>query len=244
MKVIAHRGASGEFPENSLLAFEQAIIQQADGIELDVQFHEESEQFILLHDIYVDKVTSKHGHFNQFSITELLQFPLGKNQYLTTLDEALKLIKGRVKVNIELKATTDNIEDIDHILFKLKTLIEHANRSYSFSNEDFIISSFNHVMVARSKLKIPVIETAALIAHCPNDYAEFASTLACDGINPAIECINQKLVNDAKRKNFQVWVYTVDRKEDIEECIALGVDAIFTNFPKQTRKIINEYLSD
>ena len=48
MKVIAHRGASGEYPENSLLAFEKAIEQKADAIELDARFHESSE-FILLH---------------------------------------------------------------------------------------------------------------------------------------------------------------------------------------------------
>jgi hypothetical protein len=42
MKIIAHRGASGEFPENTLQAFEQAITQQADGIELDAQYHQAS----------------------------------------------------------------------------------------------------------------------------------------------------------------------------------------------------------
>ena len=55
MKVIAHRGASGEFPENSLLAFEEAIKQQADGIELDAQYHQASGEFVLLHDSYVKR---------------------------------------------------------------------------------------------------------------------------------------------------------------------------------------------
>ena len=49
MKIIAHRGASGEFPENSILAFEHAIIQQSDGIELDAQYHQLSGEFVLLH---------------------------------------------------------------------------------------------------------------------------------------------------------------------------------------------------
>ncbi len=56
MQVIAHRGASGEFTENSLLAFEQAILQGCDGIEFDVQFHQASGEFILLHDSYLNEL--------------------------------------------------------------------------------------------------------------------------------------------------------------------------------------------
>ena len=58
MLVIAHRGASRRFPENSLLAFEQAILQAADGIELDVHFHPQSQQYIVLHDAYLEKTTN------------------------------------------------------------------------------------------------------------------------------------------------------------------------------------------
>ena len=84
MKIIAHRGASGEFPENSLLAFEQAIQQKADGIELDVHFHDQSQQFIVLHDIYLDKTTNGQGHYNLYSIAKLTQLSLGQNQKLLT----------------------------------------------------------------------------------------------------------------------------------------------------------------
>ena len=65
MLIIAHRGASGEFPENTQIAFEQAIAQHADGIELDIQFHAESSSWWLMHDLYVDKTTNGQGQLQQ-----------------------------------------------------------------------------------------------------------------------------------------------------------------------------------
>ena len=70
MKVIAHRGASGEYPENTLLAFKEAIKQQADGIELDIQYHH-SNHFVLLHDNYLEKTTNGKGSVNDYSLTNL-----------------------------------------------------------------------------------------------------------------------------------------------------------------------------
>ena len=80
MLIIAHRGASGEFPENTLLAFEKAIEQDCDAIELDAQWHQSGE-FVLLHDSYVDKVSSEEGHFNDFTLDKLLKINLPQKQH-------------------------------------------------------------------------------------------------------------------------------------------------------------------
>lgn len=244
MKVIAHRGASGEFPENSLLAFEQAIKQKADGIELDVQFHEPSQQFILLHDAYLDAISDLTGHFNQYSLEQLTQLPLGDDQYLITLSTALAFINGRTLVNIELKTTQYKAEKIELEIEKLKVEIDNAVKQMNFTRHQFIISSFNHQVLFHSKNIIPQIKTAALIAHYPNDNFAFAQSLTCEAINPAIECINKALVDKAHKKNYQVWAYTVDREAEIAQCLSWQVDAIFTNFPFKARNIINKLKSD
>lgn len=239
MKIIAHRGASGEFPENSLLAFEQAILQEADGIELDVHFHNPSQQFIVLHDQYLDEITNAKGQINQYSLDELTQLPLGQEQKLLTLSQALATIAGRTLVNIEVKSACSDKSILNLHLSALKLQINQAIEHHGFSSRQFVISSFNHHFIKQSKIKLPKYTTAALIAHNPLDVACFANELKCKAINPAIECLDQAFVTKAHQLGLEVWVYTVDRKEDIDICQQIKVDAIFTNFPKKVRNYLS-----
>ncbi|GLX78162.1 glycerophosphoryl diester phosphodiesterase [Thalassotalea insulae] len=236
MLIIAHRGASGEFPENSLLAFEQAILQQADGIELDVQYHHASQTFIVLHDHYLDKVSANLGHFNDFHLAQLSQLPIGQEQYLITLAQALELIGGRCLVNIEIKSSATTPDDLFQQLKVLEQTLDYAVNENSFNSQQFIISSFNHVFIAQCKQALPDIATGALIAHIPFNFASFTRELACDYLNLDVSFINQSLITDAHQHGLKVWVYTVDRTQEIKHCQALAVDAIFTNFPLRSRQ--------
>lgn len=239
MKIIAHRGASGEFPENSLLAFEQAILQKAGGIELDVQFHDESKQFILLHDCYLDKTTNGQGHYNRLSLEELSQLSLGQGQKIITLSQALAAIAGKTLVNIEIKTVSSDIYIINAQLHVLQENINEAITNHGFSLKQFVLSSFNHHLLLQSKKILPEIATGALIAHNPLEYASLAKELKCQTINPVIDCLDQSLVTDAHQRGLEVWVYTVDRIEEIEFCQQLKVDAIFTNFPENVQNHLN-----
>jgi glycerophosphoryl diester phosphodiesterase len=239
MKIIAHRGASGEFPENSLLAFEHAITQQADGIELDAQYHQLSGKFVLLHDSYVKDNAGNEFHFNESPLTDLLSITKN-NQPITTLDKALEIIDGRCLVNIELKTSFADAPNIDVIVRALIELLKEFTKTKQFTYSQFIISAFNHPLLLAFKRYIPEVKTAALIAHCPLSMSEFKTILQVHSINPSIECLNQELVNEAHKLGLTVWVYTVDREINIEQCKRWGVDAIFTNYPARTKLIVEE----
>ncbi len=238
MKIIAHRGASGEFPENSLLAFEQAIVQGADGIELDVHFHHASKQFIVIHDAYVNKTTNGQGHYNDYSLEQLTQLALGENQYLVTLEQVLAHIAGRLLINIEIKTTSVSKADINQQLNLLNQLLLKATQVYGFTFEQFVLSSFNHPMILACKNICQHISTAALIAHSPLDSKQLAQQLHCQGVNQDIASLTENFVDDIHSLGLEVWVYTVDKLEDISICLAFGVDAIFTNFPKNSRDLL------
>jgi glycerophosphoryl diester phosphodiesterase len=239
MKVIAHRGASGDFAENSLLAIEQAIKQCADGIELDAQYHRDSGKFILLHDPYVVSSNDEEHYFDDLPLSELLALT-PNNQPITTLDKALELINGQCIVNIELKATSTNTIKIESIVNALQHLLTDAIRCKQFSYSQFVVSTFNHPLLVTLNQQIPQVDTAALIAHCPLSYSEFQQTLNVNSVNPSINCINKNLVDNSHQLDLAVWVYTVDKKQDILRCIQLGVDAIFTNYPARTKFIIEK----
>ena len=104
MKVIAHRGASGTNVENTLVAFEQAIIDGCDGIELDVQLHPSGE-LVLSHDAYV-MFNGQVKPLNALSLTEVASITFHDGSKLTTLDAALIKIAGRCDVNIEIKSSS------------------------------------------------------------------------------------------------------------------------------------------
>lgn len=239
MKVIAHRGASGEFPENTLLAFEQALVQGADGIELDVRYHH-SGQFFLLHDNELNVISNGQGNFDHLSVAQLQQLDAGSGQQIPSLTQALKLINGRCQVNIELKSNASSPHDIAKLLMALQQQLDSAVEQYQFSWSHFLISSFNHHLVAAQAKLLPPVATAALIASIPLGYSQFALDLAVCAINPSIDCLNQALVHDAHQRGLLVWVYTVDKQQDIANCYAMGVDAIFTNYPARSRHYIEQ----
>lgn len=243
MLVIAHRGASKDFPENTLLAFEQAITQQADGIELDVQLHSESEELVVIHDAYVDKTANACGHINSFSLDELLSIPLPSGQYISTLSRVLATINGRCRVNIELKCAQSDAQRLQLWHHSLEHAFDHAFKSAKFKPNQLLVSSFNHPLVAHlSKQGIPA-STGALIAHNPLPGALDFEKLGVSHLNIDINCLDPQLVLEAKAQGIKVWVYTVDQPDDIVRCIRNKVDAIITNKPADTLAFINTHLN-
>lgn len=236
MQIIAHRGASGEFPENSLLAFEQAILQGCDGIEFDVQYHQASGEFILLHDSYLS-YGNKKVHFNQLPLTAMLNPSPYLAHHLCTLLDALQCINKQCLINIELKSPSQGPLLLNEINM-LKQLIEQAKYDNLITYQQIIISSFNHHALACLAEKFPQVATAALIASCPLNYAEFCLGLKVTKLNLSIECLNIEIIKDAHRRGLKVWVYTVDHPEQIQQCINYQVDGIFTNFPKRSSQVI------
>ncbi|MEW6983572.1 glycerophosphodiester phosphodiesterase [Colwelliaceae bacterium 6471] len=242
MKIFAHRGASGHYPENTLLAYAKAIDEGAWGIELDAHYHPSGE-FILLHDCYLESTTNGSGKYCQYSLEALKKLDAGAGEQIPTLDEALQFIAGKSKVNIELKSSSNNVNEMTVIIKTLKNLlIKHVNNS-GFSWSDFVISSFNHLLLLTTKQMLPEISIGVLIASCPIKYASIAVDIDAKSINPSIECLNPELINDAHKNNIEVWVYTVDRSEDIAYCHQHKVDAIFTNFPQRSQQILNNLVN-
>jgi glycerophosphoryl diester phosphodiesterase len=236
MKIIAHRGASGEFPENSLLAFEQAIIQGCDGIELDVQYHQASGEFILLHDQYL-QYKGLHTHFNQLTLKQLLSINPARNRNICTLSSALDTISTHCVINIEVKSSSQGAQLTQEIM-QLKLVIQQAQAKNIINNTQLIISSFNHHALVATSTLLPQLSTAALIACCPINYAQFCRPLKVAKLNVATNCLNHEIVTDAHSLGLELWVYTVDSLDEIKQCLAYGVDGIFTNFPQRSRDMM------
>lgn len=230
MQIIAHRGASGEYPENTLLAIGHAIAQGADAIEIDV-FAVQGE-LIVIHDHHLARTTNGSGSIYQYSVAQLQQLDAGQGQRIPTLWQVLELIQGKCWLNIELKG--------DDTAGPLLALLAKAKQQLGFDCQQLLISSFNHHLLTTIKREQPALKIGALTASLPVDYAAFASQLQAYSVNCDVSFINQAMVDDAKARGLKVFVYTVDQRDDISRLNSYGVDGIFSNYPARTRAVLVE----
>ena len=230
MQIIAHRGASGDYPENTLLAIEQAVLQGADAVEIDV-FAVDGE-LIVIHDHHLARTTSGSGSIYQHSLAQLQQLDAGLGQHIPTLWQVLQLLAPTpLWLNIELKG--------DNTVGPLMTLLERAERELQFDLNRLLISSFNHHLLAALKQQRPALKLGALTASLPIDYAAFARQLQAYSVHCDVSFINQAFVDDAKARGLKVYVYTVDQADDIARMRQYRVEGIFSNYPAKARQRLN-----
>jgi glycerophosphoryl diester phosphodiesterase len=106
--IFAHRGASAHAPENTLAAFELALAQGADGIELDAKLSAD-EHVVVIHDATVDRTTDRHGRVKDMSLAELRSLDAGRffaekyrGEKIPTLEEVFEGVGKSTFVNVEL----------------------------------------------------------------------------------------------------------------------------------------------
>ncbi|HEX6461815.1 MAG TPA: glycerophosphodiester phosphodiesterase family protein [Candidatus Saccharimonadales bacterium] len=225
MQIIGHRGACGYEPENTLASFKKALELGVDAIELDV-YALQTGELVVIHDDTVDRTTNAQGYVTDYSFEQLRKLDAGKGQMIPTLQEVLNLVDKRVPVNIELKGT-GTARPVANVIDQYK--------QKGWANEQFIVSSFNHVELAAFSSVMPDIRISALIVGIPIDYAAFASKLHAYSANFSSEFITAELVIDAKARGLKVFVFTVNDKREVHRMQALEVDGIFTNYPDKVR---------
>lgn len=148
-------------------------------------------------------------------------------------------------MNIEIKSASLYSEQhpkgqVEQVLQAIDAIVRKLVAQELYSWQQLSISSFNHHVLQKARNLIPEINLGALSASCPVNYATFAKELSATSVNLAIDCINQDMIDHAHSQGLFVWVYTVNTPEDIKWCMSLGVDGIFTDFPKQSRQVIEK----
>jgi len=127
--IYGHRGAAGEAPENTLAAFRQALAAGADGVELDVRATADGIP-VVLHDRGLERTTSGSGNVDEISLAEVRAADAGQGAKVPTLEEAMTLLAGRTRVDIELKQPGIEREI-------LRILRNHREASWAISSFDW-----------------------------------------------------------------------------------------------------------
>ena len=219
---IAHRGASGHFPENTLLAFEKAVKSNCDGIELDVHLSADG-QIVVFHDDSV-LYNNKKTLVSEFSFAEIRTIALPEKQFIPLLPEVVDLIDKKCFVNIELKGNNTPKAVVEIIDLYIK------DKKWTYNH--FLISSFSKDLLLETKFLNPEIRLAILTDSDLELAFDFAKYLKLHAINPQFHLLTE---NDLQRMHFagfKVFAWTANEKNDIKNLIDMGIDGIISDFPE------------
>lgn len=248
-QIIAHKGASGIAPENTMAAFEKALELRVDQIELDVR-NTGDEEIVVFHDERLDRIARDTlgnqvtGDVHDYTLAELQQFDIGSwfdskfaNQRIPTLKEVLDLINGQCKVLIEIK-------HMDHPHYhdfaeKLVEIIKSEQDGESWiilqSYEEKYLEEVHELdSLVQTKALVVGEDSAPLIAF----YIETRMHLGrakednrLSALNPDWKTLSPRRIFRMHARGYEVYAYPVNEREDMIKMLNAGVDGIITDFP-------------
>ena len=231
MKVIAHRGASGERPENTMSAYRLAIEQRADMIEIDL--HRTRDGAIpITHDASLEHLGGQ-GEIADATFTQVRALDAGDGEHVPQLHEVLDAFGGQIPFNLELKiggrGAYTGLEAIAIAEVERRGLLAET-----------LFSSFYDGVLARLRAESAAARIALLISRgSAVNWAERARVLRAEALNPELAHVTPELVRAAHGEGLAVYVFTVDPLEQMQRMLDLGVDGVFTNHPARLRRLLD-----
>jgi glycerophosphoryl diester phosphodiesterase len=239
--IIAHRGASGYAPENTMSAFSMALDMGSDGIELDVHLSSDGE-LVVCHDERVDRTTDGIGFIKDLTIKEIKRLDAGKwqsseflGQTIPTLGEVVELTEqSNTLINIEIKSGPIFYKDIE------QKLVEFINKHNI--KDRVIISSFNHFSLVAIKQIDSTVKTGALYMAGLYNPWEYAKIIKADAIHPFFVGITPHITKGCIENNIDINTFTVNDDKYMALVAQAGVSGIITDYPDRALKIVNQLL--
>ena len=222
---IAHRGASGYKPQNTLAAFDKACELKVDYIECDTRLCH-SGQLVVIHDKTVDKTTNGKGSVSKLTLQELKKLDAGQGESIPTLAEVLGRYQHRVKIMVDLKSPNCANAFLELI------------RRYQ-AQKNIIVASTYHHLLASIKIREPKIETAIsfdiynYLKHffVKNFFVAAAKIIKAENVNIYYKFIDEDLVKRAHRHKIKINAFPPNNIEEIKWLKNIKVDGIISNFP-------------
>lgn len=262
--IIAHRGASGLAPENTMAAFRLALALGADGVELDVQLSADS-QPVVIHDARLDRTTTGRGPVSSLTAAEIAQLDAGSwfkarlalrpraramverawkgqldfaKERVPTLQMVLEELAPRARIYIELKGTRSNRTEL------LSSTIEAVRRCRAESSVTLL--SFDHAIIGESKRLAPELRAAILFPGVTGRLPTVRSMLRAAEMARADEValhfglITRRAVAALRGAGLSVSSWTANRPALMRRLASCGVDAIMTDFPDRLARALGD----
>ncbi|MFJ8416368.1 glycerophosphoryl diester phosphodiesterase membrane domain-containing protein [Bacillus paramycoides] len=225
--IMAHRGYISKGVENTKEAVQGAIDAKADYAEIDVLQTKDGE-LAVIHDLKLKRLANANVHVSDLTMDELRQLTLSQDGFsgqISTLDEIIKLAKGKIKLNIEVKLHGGEKDFVNKVLKTIK-------------DNDFekqcVIQTLHYPLIKEFKRANPDIKVGYIL------YASRANlkNVKADFYVAEEYMLNKKLVKEARKLNKPIYVWTVNDMESLKAYYKLNVDGIITDYPEDARETI------
>lgn len=231
--VSGHRGASGLAPENTAAAVQKAMDLGATMTEIDVHLTKDG-HVVLMHDDSLHRTTDGAGRVVEKRLAEIRQLDAGKwfaeafaNEPVPTLEEIMDLVRGTMTLNIEIKISGFEPDIAERTL--------EVIRDNDFS-EQCLVTSFDRTTIERIKRLAPDLRTGRIFSE---DYTKAVFGGSWEVLSVHHEAVTPEFMKKARAHDKQVYVWTVNSREDIKRMIGLGVDAILTDYPDRLIEVLD-----
>lgn len=229
--IIAHRGHSAKFTENTLEAFKAAIEYHCDMIELDVHLSSDDE-LIVHHDHKLKRIARRKGRVNDYTVEELRSFNV------PSLRDVFSLVNKRVPINIEIKHDTIRRTEFRALMVKKLILLLKETGM----NEHVLISSFDDAFLKELRKRDQNIRLGVLDHGRPGQRLKISliKELRAYSYHPSKRTLRLKQMHQLHEAGVKVFAYTANDIKSFQKLCTLKVDGIITN----EVELLYHYLQD
>lgn len=222
--IWAHRGASGDAPENTLSAFRLAEHAGADGLELDVRLTADGVPMVL-HDDTLDRTTNVRGMLAAYSLRDLQHVDAGSwfapqfaGEAVPTLEQVLQWAGERLYLNLEIKEYAAGMA--------VKELLSQ------FPHCRVLISSFDHGLLKSLYANAPEIPVGFL-SETRGWHRQLCDAASCgaESFHPRQDLVTPASIAQCHALGLKVYPWVVDDVVRFRALLQMGVDGVFTNYP-------------
>jgi len=217
---IAHRGASGYAPENSVEAFRKAILLRSDVVEFDVRTTRDGE-LVVAHDDSIGRVTDGSGAISALTLSEIQGYNLANGEKIPTFYEVIELLMNRCVFKIDVK-------DIHSVGDVMRTIINRGIEDLTIISSK-IHSALEEIRRVSSRVKV---ELGGYVGTEPLEHElKKIQELKANILSPHVSIVNEEMVRKAHNQGIDVHVWDVNDLPSIEKAKRISVDGITSDYP-------------
>lgn len=229
--IIAHRGDCLHAPENTLAAFEMAVYQGADGIELDAMLCADG-KVVVIHDQTVDRTTTGSGFVAEMTLEDLKKLDAGshfdisfKGEKIPILDEVFESFGSRTMINLELKNYSSIFDSLPDKVAKIASKHNLAHK--------VLFSSFNPIALRKIRRLLPQALIGLLTM--PGNKGIILHgwvgrfLVPYQSLHPEANNVNPHFLNNIRQGGKLLYAYNVNHSTEIQHLFTMGIDGIITD---------------
>ena len=218
-KIIGHRGAMGEYPENTLGSIEWALKKGCDGVEIDIHLSLDGE-IVVIHDSTLMRTTKEKGFVKEKKFEDLRKLDAGKGEKIPSLEEVLNLVKSFQGTVIFVEIKVPGCE---------QKVINALNKTEMESRS--IVKCFHHLPLKKIKELNSKIKTHCLIYGRPLNPVEIVKACQADGLSISNETVDTDLAKECHQAGVELTLWNANSVSEKNTFQKMGFDYICTDYP-------------